>query len=248
MESAPQTTQIQKQPSAAEVPAPVPAPAPALTQAVPQESGRTKIWFDCRGEEIWTFRQNVMGFMVFANQINNYGNPTAEIALSVDEDKASVQNMINFASNKGFEDNDRLGDMLYAYAHQKSIQTAKYIVDEKIKPRVPSAPVTSSSPKQQLQQSLQQQLLQQQISNRQHLTQQQVSPQLLQLQQQLSRSSQASAAPVQVSSSERVIYDISGYPKYLTNLIVRVITITKPHVRFTDENNGKERLLTLYLK
>jgi hypothetical protein len=42
-------------------------------------------------------------------------------------------------------------------------------------------------------------------------------------------------------------YDISGYPKYMTNLIIRLL-IRHPHTKYTDEIIGKSRYFTLYTK
>lgn len=153
-----------------------------------------KIWFDCRGEKFWTFRKNVNKFNGFASHLNSDNYRLSDICLDVDEDKPSIINMINFVSNKRFDDNERLGDLLNGFEHEPSINVAKTLIETKLK-RIPKY----------------------------------ISPSDNKL----------------IWHDDRTIYSLSGYPAYMTNLMIRQLR-KKPHSKFTDEYVGNDRHITLF--
>jgi hypothetical protein len=90
-----------------------------------------KIWLDCRGEKIWTFSKNIICFLAFRQVLQDNNN--IEIVIDIDEEKSCIHNLINFVSNKKFEDTDKLGDLLSTYGHETSILEAKKTIENHIK-------------------------------------------------------------------------------------------------------------------
>lgn len=96
-----------------------------------KEEMNRKVWFDCRGEKIWTYLFNIQDLGKFKDVGRN--RKEKDIIIPVDDEKKDVHNFINYVSNKRYIDCEKLGDMIYGFEH---IPTLKFInsIAENIKP------------------------------------------------------------------------------------------------------------------
>ena len=81
--------------------------------------------------------KNIKYLVSFYEYCNREENKNIDnIILELDEEKSTIHNLLNFVSNKRFEDNEKLGDLLSTYCHEPSLVNAKNIVEKTIR-RVP---------------------------------------------------------------------------------------------------------------
>lgn len=98
-----------------------------------------KIWFDCRGERIWTFAGHMSCMKSFESHIKNSNGK--ELTMELDENKQDIHNLISYVSGKRFTDNEKLGDLLFGFEHYGCLDLAKKLLEEKSSYNQGSIPV-----------------------------------------------------------------------------------------------------------
>jgi len=89
--------------------------------------GKEKIWFDCRGEKIWTLKENIVNLAEFSKYLRD-----KNVVIELDENKNDIHNLFNYLSKRRYTDNDTLGDLLLIFGHDECINAARKIMEEKI--------------------------------------------------------------------------------------------------------------------